>query len=225
MKAKTATLCVNKEVWEVRRLAGITLLLTIIVTVILAILGSKAAHADVAPVDPRLYDIMQARIIEEATRAEIEKKAETLVLDIPQSKYTAPYASVDGHFLDKETQDWLYTCLKERGVSWYYDISLCQLYQESRYDRFAISEDALDCGIAQIRNRYMNEFEEKYGMECNPFNKRQAIEMYANIMANNLATADSLDQAISTYFTGNLNKYSEKYVGDVLQWLDTLRKE
>ena len=135
-----------------------------------------------------------------------------------------PYYTVNGKFLGYELSNYLYEELESRRMEWFYEIALCQLYQESRFDPNIVSPDGYDQGIAQLRSTYFEYFMELAGlMEADPFNPYDSIFIYVHLMCDNLRAVDGdIPRALSKYNVGNFKWYNEKYVNAVLQWVDTV---
>ena len=133
--------------------------------------------------------------------------------------------SVDGCILNPELQTYLFRCLQNLGCEWMYEVCLCQLYQESRFNARAENRNGLDKGIAQLRITYFPTFAEQAGLvEYDIFNPIDSIFVYAYLTARNLELSNyDVNMALSRYYTGN-DTYSAEYVQDVRKWADTIRE-
>lgn len=158
----------------------------------------------------------EVKIVEETTTIEEENTIQLYIM----------HDEIDhvDVLLDPALQYYLYNQLKSRNIEWFYEIALCQLYQESHYNPMAENKNGLDKGIAQIRITYLDEFAKESGLiEYNIFNPIDSIYIYTYLMAKNLQIYDcDVNRALSRYFTGT-DSYSEQYVYDVRQWLPMLR--
>ena len=134
--------------------------------------------------------------------------------------------AVNGAVLDGNLQRYLYDTLCARGIGWYYDISLCQLYQESRFDPNIIAYNGLDMGIAQIRSTYWGGLCAEAGLpNGNIFNPYDNIFIYTYLMARYLnAHGGDVNWGLSAYFTGN-TAYSPEYIQQVMQWVGTVTNQ
>ena len=152
------------------------------------------------------------------------ENVETVIMEETEPKKDIPYYTVNGKFLGYELSNYLYEQLESYRMEWFYEIALCQLYQESRFDPNIVSPDGCDQGIAQLRSTYFEYFMGIAGLtEADPFNPYDSIFIYAYLMCDNLKDVDGdIDRALSKYNVGNFKWYNEKYVNAVLQWVDTV---
>ena len=142
----------------------------------------------------------------------------------PAYRTDIPYYTVNGKFLGHELSSHLYEQLESYRMEWFYEVALCQLYQESRFEADIVSPDGGDLGIAQLRNTYFEYFTAISGLvEADPFNPYDSIHIYVHLMCSNIKAVDGdIHKALSKYNVGNFNWYNENYVNAVLQWYDTL---
>lgn len=148
----------------------------------------------------------------------------TEVTEVTEPDDAIPYYTVNGAFLGYELSNYLYEQLKCCDMEWFYEIALCQLYQESRFDANAVSGDGYDQGIAQFRSTYFEYFMELAGLtEADPFNAMDSIYIYVRLMQTHLnSVGGDANWALSKYNVGNTTWYNHNYVNAVLRWFDTL---
>ncbi|MBR2591623.1 MAG: transglycosylase SLT domain-containing protein [Oscillospiraceae bacterium] len=132
--------------------------------------------------------------------------------------------SVDGHFLGQDLESYLHEQLDARGIGWFYQTALCQIYQESRFNHLAANRNGLDFGLCQFRITYWDGFARQAGLvSYDIMNPIDQIYVYAWMMAKYLAEEGSVEGALSRYYTGH-SGYCASYVNDVLQWTGHLQE-
>lgn len=162
-------------------------------------------------------------MFETETAAEIEYEAAAVEdgMTTLAEKQRKSYYSVNNCILDKDLQDYLRYCLRWQGIEWFMPISMAQIFQESKFDVNALNPNGLDMGLCQFRITYFDYYAKQAGMVTydiwNPFD---ALYVYADLTARNLKEYGSIEKALSAYYTGGAG-YSEEYVNDVMQWLET----
>lgn len=132
--------------------------------------------------------------------------------------------SVDGLFLGQDLENYLHEQLDARGIGWFYQTALCQIYQESRFNHMAVNKNGLDFGLCQFRITYWGGFARQAGLvSYDIMNPIDQIYVYAWMMAKYLAEEGSVEGALSRYYTGH-SGYCASYVNDVLQWTGHLQE-
>lgn len=145
--------------------------------------------------------------------------------EITEEAVETPKWAVNGDRLNDYLQSYLYEQLEERGVAWYYETALCQIYQESRYNASAVNPNGLDMGLCQMRITYFHVFAKEAGLvEADIMNPIDSIYVYAYLMGKYLTEEPSIEMALSRYFTGT-STYNDGYVRAVKQWFPTLTRE
>ena len=145
------------------------------------------------------------------------------VEEITVEAVETPVRSVDGHRLGTDLEDYLYRQLEARGIGWYYDMALCQIFQESHFDPYAENPNGLDKGLCQFRITYFGKFAREAGLyQWDIMNPIDQLYVYAYLMERYLREEGSVDMALSRYYTGNSN-FNQSYVSAVRQWVPTLR--
>ena len=163
----------------------------------------------------------------ELTEYIIETTTETTTEEVTTTEPKQMYYTVNNAFIGYDLSDYLYDELKKHNIEWFFEIALCQLYQESRYNSNAKGYDGYDQGIAQLRVVYWDYFKQLSGISnADPFNPYDSISIYACLMAKNLkATNNDIKLALSTYNTGNKYNYNADYVKHILGWKNTLAEK
>lgn len=154
--------------------------------------------------------------------------AQTEVTDAPTEATTAfsmTYYTVNGAMLPMVLQCYAYTTLKEFGCEDYFPLFLCQMYQESRFNQESVSAYG-DYGLCQIKGKYHDYYKQLAGLHDDAdliHDPCANIYVGAWIMARNIKATGDVDLAISGYYMGTFEKYSEEYVQQVRQWESTLK--
>jgi hypothetical protein len=170
---------------------------------------------------------------QETCEQETEPEPEPTTVPTDECKVTTgtdetpvTFYSVNGETLNPELQRYLYSRLQEFGCEWFFRYSLCQLYQESRYDSNAVGKRGLDCGLCQFRYPYFPSVAEEAGLfEYDIFNPVDSIYVYTYLMCKYLnETGGDVAMSLSLYYSGYGGPYSSEYVKDVTQWFETMKE-
>lgn len=154
---------------------------------------------------------------------------ETAAVSVPSTEVEeivdhAVRYSVNGHFLGQDLERYLMEQLDARGIGWFYQTALCQIYQESRFNHIAVNKNGLDFGLCQFRITYWDGFARQAGLvKYDIMNPIDQIYVYAWMMAKYLAEEGSVEGALSRYYTGH-SGCCASYVNDVLQWTGHLQE-
>ena len=133
------------------------------------------------------------------------------------------YYSVNGKMLAPELHDYLRAQLASRNIPWMFECSLAQIFQESRYNQYAVAPNGLDMGLCQFRITYWDKFAREAGLVTyDIFNPYDQIYVYAYLMAKYINSTGDAYAALSMYYTGG-SYYSAQYVNDVTKWFSTIR--
>lgn len=147
---------------------------------------------------------------------------EEVTTEEPKAEET-PVLSVDGHRLGADLEGYLYRQLYERGIVWYYEFALCQIYQESRFNCSAVNLAHMDFGLCQhYQGSFPTSAKESGLVEYDIMNPIDSIYVYCYLMDKYLAEEGSIDLALSRYYTGT-HGYNATYVQAVRQWLPTIK--
>lgn len=183
-------------------------------------------------VDFELHTVYRDEDYEESVWAEMaaeEDAAETApVIESTEEEYEEPgdviefrVMSVNGAVLDQDLQLCLFNALKEHELEWFMPWALCQAYQESRFDPYAVSPNGMDKGLFQFREIYWTWFQDEYGVRGDIFDAKTQIRMYVENVAKWYAETGDLNMVISAHYTGSC-EYNAEYVATVLGWMQTV---
>lgn len=113
----------------------------------------------------------------------------------------------------------MYDALNRHGVSYFYEIGICQMWQESRGNIFAENPNGKDKGVLQYRLQYWD------WNRGDIFDPAAQIELYAEQMAQRLNSGLSADECISRHNTSDhVSEVNWEYVAQVKQHLSNLRE-
>lgn len=150
---------------------------------------------------------------DEAFRAEeSETVSETAAAEV-ESSGPAIYR-IAGETIDESIQVRLYQHLQEAGIPYWYEGALCQMFQESHGQQYAVNpNNGIDCGLYQYRITYWTEPEDIFDVDAQ-------LRRYASDMAARFNSGLTVDEAISRHNTSDsVAAVNWEYVGQVKQWL------
>lgn len=126
--------------------------------------------------------------------------------------------------IDEALQERLFMALDEACISYWYEIAICQLFQESRGERYAISKDGRDHGIFQYRLQFWDSVCDQYGCSgASIYDTDAQIRIYAQQMSARLNQGLSVDEVISRHKTSDeVTEVDWEYVNQVKQWLNKM---
>ncbi len=125
---------------------------------------------------------------------------------------------INGDLIPIYIQSMLYNTLARYGIEYWYEIALCQMYQESHGNVYAENPNGLDKGLFQYRITYWD------WSRGDIFDPAAQIELYAEQMARRLNSGLSVEECISRHMTSDYcTDVNWQYVSDVKQWLGTLQ--
>ena len=192
---------------------------------ILAVLVISTTFAATNPMVPKVYICDECYDEVSKTGTLVEPEVEEEVVEEPVVVY--PLYSVNGSQLAPEYAEFLYKKLDERGLSWWYTYALCQAYQESKFNIYAVNQQNFeDKGLFQYKERYWHAVSHRYGVGgsdiCDPYAQ---ITVYVGQIAERMPhRANDVWYILSDHYTGCYG-YSQEYVNQVMQWYWTLVKE
>lgn len=136
------------------------------------------------------------------------------------------YYSVAGQYPNKEYEQYLYNCLVERGIAWWYPYAVAQIWQESRWN--PKSTNGKDHGICQFKGIYFQGRAEHYaGMKnadiWNPYDSLKVYSYY--IKAILAACGNKVDATLSFYIVGGTYYWNQDYINHVMNWYNQLRAQ
>ena len=148
---------------------------------------------------------------------ELPTEVETTV-EVPSERVeeTVAVYSVNGELIDPIIQQKLHDALEKHGIGYWFEGALCQMYQESRGQQYAVNpHNGIDCGLFQYRSTYWN------GGDI--FDVDAQIERYASDMAARFNAGLTADEAISRHNTSDfVTDINWTYVQQVRQHLATM---
>ena len=214
----------GKEIRQLTVVALVIFMMGVIVGMCIKVLGVDAAavdaHDEVVFVDRSVIEGggMPCESVENAP-------VSVPATDVDRLPYKIPHRAVNGQILVQELQEYLYRQLDERHIGWFYDVALCQIYQESRFDCYAQNRNGLDCGLCQFRVTYWNRFAQDSGLYTyDIWNPIDQIYVYSWMMAKYIREEGSVEMALSRYYTGTPGTYCDSYVRDVMQWANKIQE-
>ena len=214
----------GKEIRQLTVVALVIFLMGIIVGMCIKVLGVDAAavdaHDEVVFVDRSVIEGggMPCESVENAT-------VSVPATDVDRLPYKIPHRAVNGQILGQELQEYLYRQLDERHIGWFYEISLCQIYQESRFNCSAVNLAHMDFGLCQhYQGSFPTSAKEAGLVEYDIMNPIDSIYVYAYLMAKYIREEGSVEMALSRYYTGTPGTYCDSYVRDVMQWANKIQE-
>lgn len=124
---------------------------------------------------------------------------------------------ISGKTIDEGIQVLLHHHLEENGIGWMFELSLCQIFQESGGNRWAENKNGLDKGILQYRTTYWN------WSEGDIFDVNAQIGRYAQEMAARFNSGLTVEEAISRHKTSDYCPAVDwQYVEHVKRWIPML---
>lgn len=121
---------------------------------------------------------------------------------------------IAGETIDESIQVRLYQHLQAAGIPYWYEGALCQMFQESHGQRYAVNpNNGIDCGLYQYRSTFWTEPVDIFDIDAQ-------LRRYASDMAARFNSGLSVDEAISRHNTSDsVAAVNWEYVGQVKQWL------
>lgn len=161
-----------------------------------------------------------------STQIEIE------VVDPPVQKAVArftdaeyPIYRCDGLVMDEDLQKFLYRCLMEHGIEYFFPYAISMACQESSFNIYDVT-GGLDCGLFQYRKTYWAETCAKWGYPgADIFNPYIQIDIFVHQTARRLNELGcSVNETISRHYTSDWGTYNAKYVSDVMKRFSRLER-
>lgn len=121
---------------------------------------------------------------------------------------------IAGQEIDASLQIKLYQHLQAAGIPWWYEGALCQMFQESHCQQYAVNQhNGLDMGLFQYRSTF-------WDWSSDIFDVDAQMSKYASEMSTRFNMGLSMDEAISRHNTSDhVAAVNWEYVGQVKQWL------
>ena len=127
---------------------------------------------------------------------------------------------IAGEEIDESIQVRLYQHLQEAGIPYWYEGALCQMFQESHCQQYAVNQkNHEDMGLFQYKSRFWN------WADGDIFDVDAQLSRYASEMSARFNAGLSVDEAISRHKTSDYcTAVDWTYVGHVKQWLGQMEK-
>lgn len=124
---------------------------------------------------------------------------------------------IAGQEIDASLQIKLYQHLQAAGIPWWYEGALCQMFQESHCQQYAVNQhNGLDMGLFQYRSTF-------WDWSSDIFDVDAQMSKYASEMSTRFNMGLSMDEAISRHNTSDhVAAVNWEYVGQVKQWLSQM---
>lgn len=176
---------------------------------------------------PKKANIVVLRLVE-FEKGEDEEETETEVAEVVEetreeevARFTDveyPIYRCDGLVMDENLQKFLYKCLSENGIEYFFPYAISMACQESSFNIYDVT-DGLDCGLFQYRKTFWEETCAKWGYPgADIFNPYIQIDIFVRQTARRLNELGcSIYETISRHYTSDWGTYNEKYVADVMK--------
>lgn len=161
-------------------------------------------------------------------KGEDEEETETEVAEVVEetreeevarfTDFEYPIYRCDGLVMDEDLQKFLYRCLSEYGIEYFFPYAISMACQESSFNIYDVT-DGLDCGLFQYRKTFWEETCAKWGYPgADIFNPYIQIDIFVRQTARRLNELGcSINETISRHYTSDWGTYNEKYVADVMK--------
>lgn len=175
--------------------------------------------------------VVRRAITEKGADEETETVIEIEVLDVPQKKVARfadkeyPIYRCDGLVMDTDLQKFLYNCLCEHGVEYFFPYAIAMACQESGFNIYDIT-DGKDFGLYQYRKEFWGDKAERYGYPgADIFNPYIQIDVFVHETARRLKELGcSVKETISRHYTSDWGSYNAQYVSDVMKRFNRLER-
>ena len=124
---------------------------------------------------------------------------------------------IAGQEIDASLQIKLYQHLQAAGIPWWYEGALCQMFQESHCQQYAVNQhNGLDMGLFQYRSTF-------WDWSSDIFDVDAQMSKYASEMSTRFNMGLSMDECISRHNTSDhVTAVNWEYVEQVKQWLSQM---
>lgn len=146
--------------------------------------------------------------------------------DVSESNgISTPIYSVNGETLSPDFQRWVYNKLQDEEIEYWYETMLCQMYQESRFDQYAVSKDGRDHGILQFRAEFWNDVSAQYGFPgADIYDPYVQVAIYIKQTAERINSGISGAEVLTRHKTSDWGVFDQQYYNEVSQWFDTIER-
>ena len=134
------------------------------------------------------------------------------------------YYTVAGQYPNREYEKYLYNCLAERGIAWWYPYAVAQIWQESCWN--PNSTNGRDHGICQFKGIYFQSRAEHFaGMKnadiWNPYDSLKVYSYYIKALLG--ACNNNVNATLSFYICGDMSHWDQTYINHVMNWYKQLK--
>ena len=181
------------------------------------LLSSNEALPSTQYIQEEAYELIE--IGDNVTAIIEETKAPT----VRETKSAYKLYSIHGVTPPIEWQKALYKELDAKGIAWYMPYAVCQIWQESRWDRY--TDNGQDKGICQQKGIYWANRASYYGVPgADIWDVYAQFHVYAGMMSSFLKSAKgNVEWALSFYFYGS-GEYAPEYISHVTSHLQYLKE-
>ena len=133
------------------------------------------------------------------------------------------YYSVAGVWPNRDYEEYLYNCLVDRGIEWWYPYAVAQIFQESRWN--PNSTNGRDHGICQFKGESFQARAIHHAGLYNAdiWNPYDSLYVYSFYIRDVLASVNwNVEDALSFYIVGNWGIRHDTYVNYVMGWYNQL---
>lgn len=135
------------------------------------------------------------------------------------------YYTVAGQHPERSYEEYLYGCLVDRGIAWWYPYAVAQIWQESRWN--PNSNNGVDFGICQFNGATFSARAAHHASfpnadVWNPYDSLYVYSFYIRDIL--LACNNDVDAALSFYIVGHWNQRHDSYINAVMRWYNALGK-
>lgn len=132
---------------------------------------------------------------------------------------------VNGELVDPTIQQMLYDALERHNISYWLEGALAQIYQESHFQQYIVSNDGRDYGILQYRAEFWDEVSSQYGhVGADIYDMYVQFDIYAAQMSKRFNSGMSVADAVSRHKTSDYGGYDAQYYAEVSQWFGKVAK-
>lgn len=136
------------------------------------------------------------------------------------------YYAVAGKYPNRDYEQYLYNCLNDRGIVWWYPYAVAQIWQESCWN--PKSTNGRDHGICQFKGIYFQSRAANYANfpDADIWNPYHSLYVYSFYMKAILASCNNkVDAALSYYIRGDWNGWDQTYIDHVMGWYRQLQAQ
>lgn len=133
------------------------------------------------------------------------------------------YYSVAGVWPNESYEEYLYNCLVDRGIAWWYPYAVAQIFQESRWN--PNSTNGRDHGICQFKGESFTARAIHHANypEADIWNPYDSLYVYSFYIRDVLAGVGwDITDALEFYITGTFGMNHDDYVSRVMGWYNQL---